>query len=67
MLELSPYDEDSNIKFSLTDLIFTKNTKIIDKLKHWSLILFQESIVVNRLKPSLNHGTKASKDLLIFN
>ena len=33
MLELSPYDEDSNIKCSLTDLIFT-NTKIIDKSKH---------------------------------
>ena len=60
MLELSPYDEDSDIKCSLTDLIFT-NTKIVDKSKHWSLILFQESIAVNRLKPPLNHGTKASK------
>ena len=67
MMELSPKsDEDSNIKCSLADLIFT-NTKIIDKSKHWSLILFQESIAINILKPSLNHGTKASKDLLIFN
>ena len=66
MLELSPYDEDSNIKCSLTDLIFT-NTKIIDKSKNRFLILFQESIPINRLKPSLNHGTKASKDLLFFN
>ena len=66
MLELSPYDKDSNIKCSLTDLIFT-NTKIIDKSKHWSLILFKESIAINRLKLSLNHGIKASKDLLIFN
>ena len=66
MLELSPCDEDNNIKCSLTDLIFT-NTKIIDKSKHWSLIPFQESIAINRLKPALNHGTKASKDLLIFN
>ena len=65
ILELSSYDEDSNIKFSLTDLIFT-NTEIIDKSKHWSLMLFQESIAINRLKPSLNHGTKASKDLVIF-
>ena len=56
MLELSPYDEDSNIKCLLTDLIFT-NTKIIDKSKHWSLILFQKSIAINGLKPSLNHGT----------
>ena len=66
MLEPSPWDEDSNIKCSLTDLIFT-NTKIIDKSKHWSLKPFQESIAINRLKLSLNHGTKASKDLLIFN
>ena len=29
-------------KYSLTDLIFT-DTKIIDKSKHWSLILLQES------------------------
>ena len=59
LLALSPYDKDSNIKCLLTDLIFT-NTKIIDKSKHWSLILFQESIAMGRLKPSLNHGTKAS-------
>ena len=56
MLELSPY---SNTKCSLTDLLFI-NTKIIDKSKHWSLILFQESVAINKL-------TKASKDLLIFN
>ena len=66
MLELSPYDEGSNIKCLLTDVIFT-NTKIIDKSKHWSLILFQESIAINRLKPSLNHRIKASKSLLTFN
>ena len=40
------------------------NTKIIDKSNHWSLILYQESIAINIIKPSLNHGTKASKDLL---
>jgi hypothetical protein len=51
--ELTPNDEVNNIKCSVTDLIFT-NTKIIDKSNHWSLILY-------------HHGTKASKDLLIFN
>jgi hypothetical protein len=66
LLELTPNDEVNNIKCSLTDLIFT-NTKIIDKSNHWSLILYQESIAINRMKPFLNHGTKASKDLLIFN
>ena len=66
LLELTPNDEVNNIKCSITDLIFT-NTKIIDKSNHWSLILYQESIAINRMKPSLNHGTKASKDLFIFN
>ena len=47
-------------------LIFP-NTKIIEKSKHWSLLLYLESIAINRHKPALNHGTKASKGLLIFN
>ena len=40
------------------------NFKIIDKSRHWSL-LYLESISINRHKLTLNHGTKASKDLLI--
>ena len=66
LLELTPNDEVNNIKCSVTDLIFT-NTNIIDKSNHWSLILHQEPIAINRMKPSLSHGTKASKDLLICN
>ena len=42
-------------------------TKRID-LKHvWSLLLFKEALAIRRFKPELNHGTKASKDLIIFN
>ena len=53
LLELTPNDEvNNNIKCSVTDLIFT-NTKIIDKSNHWSLILYQESIAINRKKLSL--------------
>ena len=65
ILQITPYD-DTSINCSLTDLIFT-NTKIIDKSRHWSLLLHLESIAINRHKPTLNHGTKGSKDLLIFN
>ena len=43
------------------------NFKMIDKSRHWSLLLYLESIAINRHKPTLNHGTKASKDLLTFN
>jgi hypothetical protein len=43
------------------------NTKIIDKSNHWSLLLYQESLAIQRYKPELNHGLKASKELIIFN
>jgi hypothetical protein len=47
-----------------TGLTFT-NCKIIDSSDQWSL-LFKESLAVHRQKPDLNHGAKASKELLIF-
>ena len=59
ILQITPYD-DTSIDCSLTDLIST-NTKIIDKSRHWSLLLYLESIAINRHKPTLNHGTKTSK------
>ena len=63
ILQITPYD-DTSINCSLTDPIFT-NTKIIDKSRHSSLLLYLESIAINRHKPTLNHGTKASKSLTI--
>ncbi len=42
------------------------NTKIIDKANHWSLLLYEESLAIQRRKPELNHGIKASKELIIF-
>ncbi len=39
ILQLAPND-NININCSLTDLIFT-NAKIIDKSRHWSLLLYQ--------------------------
>jgi hypothetical protein len=43
------------------------NTKVIDKSNHCSLLLYQESFAIQRYKPELNHGIKASKELIIFN
>ena len=34
------------------------NCKIVDRADHWSLLL--------RLKPILNHGTKASEELIYY-
>ena len=67
ILELYP-DEERNPTPTciLSEFIFT-NSKIIDRSDHWSLLLFKESLAIRRLKPELNHGTKASKELIIFN
>ena len=44
-----------------------ENNVIIDKSKHWSILLLKEAFHIHRQKPILNHGTKASKELIIFN
>ena len=64
LMELSP-DSTNPINTNLTELIF-RNCKIIDRSDHWSLLLFKESLAIRRRKPDLNHGTKASKELIIF-
>ncbi len=63
-MELSP-DSNDTINTNMTQLIFN-NCKIIDKSDHWSLLLCKESLAIRRRKPSLNHGVKDSKELIIF-
>ena len=43
------------------------NTRIIDRDKHWSLLLFKEALAIRRNSPNLNHGLKATKQLILFN
>jgi hypothetical protein len=47
--------------------IILNNTVIIDKSMNWSLLLYKEALHIHRQHPELNHGTKASKELVIFN
>ena len=63
-MELSP-DSNDTINTDMAQLIFN-NCKIIDKSDHWSLLLYKESLAIRRRKPSLIHGAKASKELIIF-
>ena len=49
----------------LCELIMS-NTEIIDRDKHWSLLLFKEALALRRNDPALNHGLKASKELALF-
>ena len=64
-MELTP-NQETNITCIPSDFLFN-NCKIIDKTDHWSLLLYKESPAIRRMKPDLNHGTKASKELIIFN
>ena len=64
LMELTP-DSSNTIDTNLTQLIFD-SCKIIDKSEHWSLLLYKESLAMHRRKPELNHGTKASKEVIIF-
>ncbi len=50
-----------------TEAIIYQNCVILDKSRHWSLLLYKESLHIHRQKPELNHGTRASKELVIFN
>ncbi len=59
-------DTKSNKPCIMAEHVF-HNTEIIDKSNHWSLLLYQESLAIQRRKPELNHGIKASKELIIFN
>ena len=63
-MELTPYSSNI-IDTNLKQLIFD-NCKIIDESDHWSLLLYKESLAIHKGKSELNHGTKASKELIIF-
>ena len=53
--ELYPDDDTkSNKPWIMAEHVF-HNTKIIDKSNHWSLLLYQESLAIQRHKPELNH------------
>ncbi|XP_066935534.1 uncharacterized protein [Clytia hemisphaerica] len=46
--------------------IVNDNTKVIDSSDNWSALLFKEALYIKRLKPVLNNGLKASRDLYLF-
>ena len=42
------------------------NSRIIDRHKNWNVLLFKEAIKIKEIKPTLNTGLKASKELQLF-
>ena len=65
MLTLNTDESQPNIVVHLTHFLLN-NTVIIDKAKHWSANS-KESFAIRRQNPELNHGTKTSIELSIFN
>ena len=65
LLNLPSNIYDINESTVLPQIIFN-NCKILDKAKHWTLLLFKKALSIHREKPLLIHGTKASKELVIF-
>ncbi|XP_066931458.1 uncharacterized protein [Clytia hemisphaerica] len=42
------------------------NTSVIDSSDNWSSLLYKEALHIKRLKPILNNGLKASRELYLF-
>ena len=42
------------------------NWRILDSNSNWVQLCFLESLYIKRLKPKINDGLKASKELLLF-
>ena len=46
--------------------IIINNVRIIDFHRNWNVLLYKEAIKIKELKPLLNIGLKASKELDLF-
>ena len=46
--------------------IVKSNTRIIEAHKNWKVLLIKEALKIKELKPILNNGLKASKELELF-
>ena len=46
--------------------IIKNNVQIIDSYSNWNVLLCKEAIKIKELKPLLNIGLKASKELDLF-
>ena len=56
----TPDHHDININ------IVKGNVRIIDCHRNWNILLYKEAIKIKELKPLLNIGLKASKELDLF-
>ena len=67
--DLTNFNKILNPDFSPKEHIFNtiiNNTSIIDRESNWLRLLYLESYHIKLLKPSLNTGARASKELQLF-
>ena len=57
---ITPDHRDININ------IVKNNVQVIDSHKNWNVLLYKEALKIKELKPLLNNGLKASKELDLF-
>ena len=58
-----------NISVDVDDIninVVKNNVRIIDSHRNWNVLLYKEAIRIKELKPLLNIGLKASKELGLF-
>ena len=60
LLKLNIDESDTN------DCSFCTTPPSWIRQKHWSVLLFKEALAIQRQKPELNHGIKASPELIVF-
>ena len=58
-------DDEFDLRSCHVNLV-QMNTRIIDRHKNWNVFLFKEAIKIKEIKPTLNTGLKASKELQVF-
>ena len=66
----SLYNESGPNEISLSPHILSavlQNHEILDFNYNWSQLLFLEAYYIKKHDPVINHGLKASKELLLFN
>ena len=65
LLTNNTIDDKFDLRLSRVNFV-QMNTRIIDRHKNWNVLLFKEAIKIKEIKPTLNTGLKASKELQLF-
>ena len=58
-------NDEFDLRSSRVNLV-QMNTRIIDRHKNWNFLVFKEAIKIKEIKPTLNTGLKASRELQLL-